>query len=399
MPGVEDVIDREELMFQEAAESLTLPGANNQGGNGEGGEGGMSETPTPGASTEDAPPATPPVETPPAPETPPAVPPAGAPPAVEAPAAAPVPVNYEGISNGLIKSVDDITRFANEHSALKTEVENLRKQVAEDPFANDFARTINQMQKDGKSPEQLKAFLKLQDLGEISKLSPIDAMIEAKVLRDGRNADIARKQIEKKYGITENMDPDERLVAEADMADDAKADYEYLTSQKKELATPLVRVPDPVLQTLSKEAIVSQVAPLKDKIKEQFTTLGEFDLLGKEVKDGVVSPDAIPFAIPIPAEFKESIPGLIEDFFVNAGVPPTQENLKTALEVVNFELFNKFGLKIIQDACNQTANIVAKRIRDEYENKNGKVRNPGAPPRPNANDLNDDDLQNYARGE
>lgn len=330
-------------------------------------------------------------------------------PTTPAPAAAPVAatpppvdnqINFEGISNGLIKSPADITRISQEYAAQQAELVTLRAKVAENPFANDFIKTLDQMQRDGKSPEQVKAFMELQNLGDISKLSPINAMIEARRIRDNRDPDIARRQIEKKYGITENMDEKEREVIDADMADDAKADYEYLQSQKKELATPVASAPAAAVSTLTREAIVSQVAPIKEKVKEQFNTLGEINLTGKVDDKGNAAADAILYDLPIPAEFKEMIPQMIENFFVEQGLPVTQDNMKTALGVVNYELFNQFGVKIIQTACNQTAAETEKRIRAEYTNTNGLPK-PNTPAKPsiNANDLSDDQMQSYARGE
>src|SRR6184192_4271310 len=115
----------------------------------------------------------PPAPAPSAPATPPAAPAAATPPPVDN------QINFEGISNGLIKSPADITRISQEYAAQQAELTTLRARVAENPFANDFIKTLDQMQRDGKSPEQVKAFMDLQNLGDISKLSPIDAMIEA----------------------------------------------------------------------------------------------------------------------------------------------------------------------------------------------------------------------------
>lgn len=389
------VEDHEDQMFNDAAQSIIDAGNGPAlGGDRLETDGGIPDDqaapPTPAAS------AAAPTDTPDAPPSPAAA--AAAPPAATPPV--PEQINFEGISNGLIKSPADITRISAEYAANKAELEALREQAKVDPFANEFVKTLNQMQRDGKSAEQVRAFMQLQDLGDISKLSPVDAMIQARVLRDGRDPEVAKAQLERKYGITEGMDEMDRKVAEANMADDAKADYEYLHSQKKELATPAQAAPAPVVQQLSREAIVNQVAPIKEKVKEQFQTLGEVNLNGKLEKDGVTpAKDAILFDLPIPAEFKAKVPEIIENFFVEQGIPVTQENMKTALGVVNYELFNQYGVQIIQAACNQTASVTEKRIRAEYESKGG-LPNGKTPAKPiNASDLTDESLQSYARGE
>lgn len=317
--------------------------------------------------------------------------------AATASSTAPIPVNYEGISNGLIKSVDDITRIANEHKSMQAELTDLREKIKADPFANEFVKTLNQMQRDGKSPDQVKAFMKLQDLGEISKLSPIDAMIEARVLRDGRPADITRKMLERKYGITEDMDELEKQIAEETMRDDAKADYEYLTSQKKELATPKAEIPAAATQTITREQIISQVAPIKDKIKEQYNSFGELNLTAKFDKDGKPAADAILFDLPIPNEFKEKIPALVEDFFVTSNLPVTKENIEGVKDVINYELFKQYGVKIIQDACVKVQNDTEKRVRDEYEHKGGFKKQTFVN-NTTANNLEDEFLKQYVEG-
>lgn len=390
-----DVFD-EDVMFQEAAQSLDggESGAGNDGGNeGNNDGGGMPPAGETGTDTDNA-------NTPPATATAPtdnaATPPATSP--ATPPAAAPAPINYEEISGGLIKGVDDITRIATEHRTLLGEIADLREKVARDPFANEFVKTLNQMQVDGKSADQVKAFMQLQELGDISKLPPIEAMIQAKVLRDGRNADLARKQIERKYGITENMDPLDKEIAEADMADDAKADYEYLQSHKKELATPLApAAPVQAAAALSQEVIRGQVSPIKEKVKEQYNTLGQINLNGKIDDDGKPTADAVLFDLPIPNDFRDKIPALLDDFFVNQGVPVTQENLKTAMGVINYELFNQYGVKLIQDACNAYGSEVEKRIRGEYENKGDFKKKNIA--QPNATNLEDSFLEQYVNGD
>lgn len=392
MPGPGEENDQLDDMMGEAAADLTIDNQQQQnnedapagGGMPEGGGGNEEEVvvdpPKPGAEDNTEKPAD-------------VIPPAAA------AAAAPEPINFEGISGGLIKSVDDVTRISTEFIAMQTELTQLREQVKADPFANDFVKTINQMQMDGKSPEQVKAFIHLQDLGDISKLSPMDAMIEAKVLRDGRDADIARKQIEMKYQLSNDMDPEVRKVIEANMMDDAKSDYEFLQSQKKDLATPVVRTPTDAVQTLSKETILAQVASVKEKVKDQFNTLGEINLNGKVDKDGKPTADAVMFDLPIPNEFKAQIPQLVEDFFVNSGVAVTKENMATALGIVNYELFDKYGVKIIQAACNQYGNVVENRIRDEYEHKGDLKHNTDKNVNNNAETLTDEMLDSYSRGE
>lgn len=324
-----------------------------------------------------------------------------APSAPVTPPAAPT-IDFEGISRGAVKSADDIIRIAQENATYKAELEAARKKLEENPFANDFVKELNQMTRDGKSPEQIKAFISLQDLGDISKLSAIDAMIEAKVLRDGRDRDLARRQIEKRYGLTEGMDELDRQVIEADMEDDAKADRAYLAEQKKELATPLAPpAPAAAQQVLSADVIRQQVAPVKERIREQFKSLGEINLTGKmDATDKTKNAsDAMLFDLQIPASFRDKIPDAVEDFFLQSGMPVTKENLHEALKIVNYNLFNEHGVELIQACCNETATRVEKAIRAEYENKGG-VKHNQTPrnQRPTTADLSDEFLKEYANG-
>lgn len=375
----------EDVMFQEAAQSL-IDQAND----------GKNDNPDGGMPPADPP--IPPVEEPPA--TPPAdevIPPPATP---EVPAAAPViePINFEGISSGLVKTPEDITRISGEYRAMQEELVTLREQVKRNPFANEWMEALNQMQVDGKSPEQVKTFIQLQELGDISKLPPIEAMVQAKVLRDGLDADLARKMIERKYEIREGMEDLDREIAEGNMKVDAKQDYEYLNTQKKELATPLAKTPPPAVNVLSQEAIRSQVEPIKEKVKEQFSSLGEVNLNGKVDNDGKPTADAVLFDLPIPNEFREKIPALLEDYFINSNTPVTKENLETAVGILNYELFNQFGVRIIQDAVNHALSVQDKKIRAEYSNNN-----PQKPERVNqpvnAMDLSDAQLDQYVSGE
>lgn len=385
--------NNDDAMFQDAAQSMI--DANSAPG-GEGTNGGMPDAP---ANPEDV-------------IDPAAAAPAVADPidsAVAAPAAAPAaepanipaiePINFEGISNGLVKTPEDITRISGEYATMQKELETLREEKKRNPFANEFVEILNQMQVDGKSPDQVKAFIKLQDLGDISKLTPLDAMIEARVLRDGRDADLTRKMLERKYEITEGMDELDRQIAEESMKEDAKADYEYLASQKKELAAPApAKVPDAAIDTITREQIIAQVAPIKEKVKDQFLSLGEINLNGKVDKDGKPTADAIIFDLPIPNEFREKIPTMLENYFVESGIPVTKETLETAMGIVQYEMFNQYGVKIIQDAVNHSNTILEKKIRAEYVNNNpDKANRPHQPV--NAMNLSDAQLEKYATGE
>lgn len=322
------------------------------------------------------PPADPPAD-PPAPPAntntePPAAPPA-APPADPAPPA-PVPFDFEGISNGLVKGPEDITRIATENARLLVETQQLKEQIAKDPFANDFVKSLSQMYADSKSPEQIDTFIKLQKLGDISKLTPMEAMIEARVLRSGHDPDLVRKSIERKHGITPDMDDETRKIIDLDLADEAKSDYEYLATQKKELAIPAPTTPDPNVLVISKEVISAQVAPLKERIKGQFTSLGEINLNAKYEGEGdkrVNAKEAIVFNLPIPKSFQDRIPALADDFFTSNGIEVNQQNLTSFMEVVNVELFKAHGVELIQSCVNHALADLEPRIRAEYENTNG----------------------------
>lgn len=309
------------------------------------------------------------------------------------------PINFEEISKGLVKTPEDITRISAEYLNMQTELETLREQVKRDPFANEVIKTLNQMHADGKSADQVKTFMQLQDLGDISKLSPLDAMVQARVLRDGRDADLTKTMLERKYQITEGMDDVDRQIAEETMKDDAKADYEYLTSQKKELAAPKEVVQAQEAATvISQEAIRAQVAPIKEKIKANFSSLGEINLNNKVDKDGKPTADAVLFDLPIPTEFKEKIPALLESYFVDSNIQVTKENLETAMGIIQFEMFNQYGVKLIQDAVSHYGTIIEKRIRAEYQNNNPEKKD-RVNQQINAMNLTDDQLDKYVSGE
>lgn len=309
------------------------------------------------------------------------------------------PINFEGISKGVIKSVDDIAGISDELVRSRTELQQLREQVAKSPFANELVKTINQMYADGKTETQIDTLLKLQKLGDISKLPPLQAMIEARVLRDGRAADVTQKMLERKYGITDDMDELDRQIAEETMKDDAKADYEYLAGQKKELATPTKATSDTTAaaQVLSHEAIRQQVEPIKGKIKDAYTSLGEINLNGKVDKDGKPTADAILFNMPVPSEFKEQIPDIVEGFYNELGVVPDKENLEILKGVINHNLYEQYGVKLIQDAVNAFAGPFEKKIRAEYEHK-GKLENNRINQSATQLQLEDADLKDYVSG-
>lgn len=110
-------------------------------------------------------------------------------------------------SEGLFQSEDDFKSSltkVKEFDAVKAELDQVKAEK-ENLFANPFIKTLNEMHKNNATPEQIKEFTNLYDLGDMSKLDPKEALVQ-ELIRNGTSRTMAERIIERKYSLDLSLD-------------------------------------------------------------------------------------------------------------------------------------------------------------------------------------------------
>lgn len=273
--------------------------------------------------TQDAPPVT--EQLPPAAEvTEPEKPLDNPPPANEPPA-----VNLDEelvkITGGSIKSTAELTELLQKTNTLteletrvkQYEAENtdLKSKVAVDPFASDYHRKLNQLAKDGATPDQLNAFSKVNSVGDIDKLDAVEAKVLTLQLKDGLTEQEARNYINRTFKMNPDVYTEEEIEeGKIDLKISSRADKEYLKTHKTEVETsPLQQ------QQLQQQAIQQKYEQHIQKVE--------------------------PIAKAVVAEAKDffkgiSINGKTGESAITVDFTPSEESLKGLNEIVNAQVRN-----------------------------------------------------------
>lgn len=275
-------------------------------------------------------------------------------------------------SGGLFKDEDSFKQSLpkiSEYETLVQQKADLEKNQIK--YANGFVKELNELAQSGASKDQLKAFVKLNEAGELSELSPLDAKVAKLVLVDGYSEVVARKKVERDFPLDELEEgTDERQILEDELRVSSKGDLEALNKYKTQLTT--VENPEKEAQeqqrlqqiALSEQhkLIVKQEAP---KIASTINGLGNINLNGKE------GDDAVTLDMPFAEDYKAKVQAMAENYFMDNNEPITQDGIN------NFQLYAKASYlaenfdRIAKSIYTHAESIVTERVVNKYENRSG----------------------------
>lgn len=330
----------------------------------------------------------PPVNTPPTDTitTPPAAPPAAdtqtLPPNNQQPAAADAPPAttppapdfnsiLDKMSDGMIKDENGFMAVLpqlKEYPNLKKANEELTAKLAAAPtFADDEARIFNDLKKSGATKEQLQQFQKINEVGDIKELTPVEARIAKMVLVDGIKPSVAKLKVEKEYKIgDENVDSDDREILDEDLRVAADKDREELTKFKAKVSN-VEQVAPEELQLRQQAATTQHEQQIKPYVKDLVTGLPNLGTYAvTTAKDGV---DAISFEIPINDSAKAEIGKAVENFFMDGLTPVTKENTIMALSFARADYFQQHAGEIFASIGDKVESLVTERLSQKYERR------------------------------
>lgn len=292
------------------------------------------------------------------------------------PASVPETPDYSKIlselTSGEVSDVDTLKSFltkGKEYDTILSKNTELEEKLKVDPFANEFSKSFNDMLKSGKSKDEIDAFYKASTL-DIDALSAKEAKV-MQMVREGYNAEIAKKMVEKEFPIDEYEEGDEeRQILEEKLRVSAISAKESLKQWKKDVMTVDTTLADQAEQQRlesianeqSRRTQIKQNAPT---IASQFTGLGELNLNGKEGEE------ALKLKFDYSEDFKSQLPQRIESFFTDGLMELTPENIKHAEHYAKADYLVKNIDSIVQDVFKHAVSITEERMVNKYENRSG----------------------------
>jgi hypothetical protein len=286
---------------------------------------------------------------------------------------APAPKFEDLLKEHGINSVDELKAFkakVEEHKTLTEEVQKLKSEKEKSPFASEKIEKLNKLVASGATLDQIKAFEKINDLGDLSKADPKAIKLLALQMREQLTEKEAEKLLSRKYKTEVTLDKDEegydQAVEDAEMAQlllktEVSQDREYIKQYQGTLEAI-----DPAGK---QEADSIQAQQYQDNLDKIIPTLGSFDKLenininGKKNEEAVVLPE-----FNFTDETKKVATDLVKGFMTRNNLEITPDNLQSAKQFALDMMFLAEKETIVVAAANHLASIKVKEILDKYNN-------------------------------
>lgn len=257
---------------------------------------------------------------------------------------------------GFFEKAKGYTDLQSKYDALNQNYESLKAQP--DPFANEHIKKVNEMIQQGRSKDDIAAFEKINSVGELKDLQPLEKVKLALQLRDGLTPEEADIRIKSLYKLDEGT-YDENIIADNKVALKlaANKDEEFLNSYRVKLSeNPVAKQQEDYNKQIAE--YTEKVSPIAKSIQEKYTAIKGVNLNGK------TGEDAITIDLPISEESRNVIADLATQYAVANNIPLDEKGIKNINEYVENVLW-------IQ---NREANIIhiasetERRVRAEFNN-------------------------------
>lgn len=273
-------------------------------------------------------------------------------------------------SQGLVKDEETFTSFVQRakdyESIVKTKEELENNQFKP---ANSYIETLNKMVLDGATSEQINAFAKLNQYGEIKDLSPLDAKVTKMVLVDGYSESVARKLVEREFGGEEyDEDSDDKLILQEKLRVSSEADKKTLEAYKKDLTT--IINPEKEASEKARLEEIANTEAYNKALKSQAPVLAQHfpQKVSYDLSDGE---EKVSFEHSFADDFKNKMPSMVEAYFENTREPINPQTAQEAYEYAFASYLLENHQKVVQDVWNKASSYYAEKYSNKYENRTG----------------------------
>lgn len=289
----------------------------------------------------------------------------------------------EEITGGQFKDVEAFKQALprlTDYDTISKERDELKAKTEVNPFASDYVRILDELVRKGATPDQLNNFQKINAIGDISTLNPIDAKVAKLVLIDGYKESVARKMVERDYPIGDyDEGTDEKEILEEKLRVDANADKAALNQYKAETSTIKNPQEDLQLQTLAQraqhESFVKGEVP---KIASQITGMGEVSF---KMKEG----EPVKMKFDYPDDFKALIAPKLQEYFMDGNTPINTQTVAEAYKTINAAYLDENFPSVSQRIFDTAYAKAWEDATNKYENRSGLPQSPELQVTPNKN--------------
>jgi len=274
------------------------------------------------------------------------------------------------LTGGLFRNAEEfkasLPKFS-EYDRLKQERDEFESKTKQDPFANPYVKKLNELLVGGASADQIENFHKINKVGDISALSPLDAKLAKMVLVDGWRESVAQLALNQEFPLEDYEEGSpERTIMEEKLRLSAEADKKSLEQFKSD---------NSVVSTQNAEQIQLQAAAKQKEhddyvranvpqIASQIQGMGEIEF---KVKDG----QPLKMKFDYPQEFKAQMGDKLFEYFSDGQTPITQETVAQAFKAINATYLDENFPKISQRIYETAWNAALEFATNKYENKSG----------------------------
>lgn len=302
-------------------------------------------------------------------------------PAAQATPATPEPPDYnkyiEELTGGQFKDADTLKQvlprlsaydtLVQERDTITQERDTFKAKAEADPFADEFVKKLDGLKRSGATPDQVKNYFRINEVGDIGTLSATDARVAKLVLVDGYKENIAKKMVEKEYPIADYEEgSDDREIIEERLRVDANNDRVALDKYKAQVATIANPNQDTQLQQVAvrqqHETFVKSQVP---KIAEKIQGMGEIAF--KDDKGNELAKLKFDY----PADYKSQIAPKLEQYFMDGQTPINNETVQEAYRTVNAAYLDEHFPALAQRVWDSAYAKGIEMATNKYENRSG----------------------------
>lgn len=231
--------------------------------------------------------------------------------------------------------------------------------------ASPYVKALNDLVSQGASKEQVKAFIKLNEWGDLNELSPEEILVAKRVLVDGNSEEVARYMLSKQYNLAEiedeyGKDSIEYKAAVEEMRVKAQAARAELEKYRAEITTvEKTGISEQEQQALQAQAEKAQYVEF---IKREAPKIAKE--MPKDFNYGGVK-------VAYTDEFNQQKADIVKDFFTATNLPLTRESIEQAEEYVRLRFMHENGDLIVNRLRNAIESELTEKISNKYENRTG----------------------------
>lgn len=296
-------------------------------------------------------------------------------------------------SNGLIKDEETFTNSLEKLSKFE-EVSNKVTELESNQFkpASDFVSKLNDFVKNGATPEQVKQFVEISTIGDLSALDPKEILIKKEMLLNGADRDVAEYSVDNKYDFALHEEGSvEYKHLQHQMSVESRNALNELNQYKSDLTkienTEAIAQEEARLQSVAQEKermyFVKREAP---KMASSFASKISFEVDKDKVFDHGFSDD-----------FKKNMESKIVQFFDTTKLPLNDENLGRVADYLELTYIQENKNNIFKDMYNKITSEVEERLANKYQNISGAPEDKSNPrPQTTQSQLTEKQIQDKA---